>query len=138
LRAHDPVAERLAQSTRGAAGWDAPRRQAPASPRGDSELAHGGTRVARLQRERMLRAMAEVVSARELVRPTAPPAVRTPSAGARELLDGLGMRATQRTLQVLSVIAAHPGANSRRIGLAAGALNEGQLSKLLARWRGTA
>ncbi len=43
------------------------------------------------------------------------------------------MRLTYRTLMVLSVIAAEPGASNRRVGEAAGAHDQGQISKLLAR-----
>ena len=43
------------------------------------------------------------------------------------------MRLTYRTLMVLSVIAAEPGASNRRVGEGAGTHDQGQISKLLAR-----
>jgi AcrR family transcriptional regulator len=50
-----------------------------------------------------------------------------------DLLEGLDMRLTYRTLMVLSVIAAEPGASNRRVGEGAGTHDQGQISKLLAR-----
>jgi len=44
-----------------------------------------------------------------------------------------GMRLTYRTMLVLSVIAANPGASNRQIGDIAGVGDQGQMSKLLAR-----
>jgi AcrR family transcriptional regulator/DNA-binding MarR family transcriptional regulator len=48
-------------------------------------------------------------------------------------LDGLGMRLTYRTLQVLSAIAADPGASNRQVADTAGVHDQGQISKLLNR-----
>jgi AcrR family transcriptional regulator len=48
-------------------------------------------------------------------------------------LEGLDMRLTYRTLMVLSVIAAEPGASNRRVGEGAGIHDQGQISKLLGR-----
>jgi AcrR family transcriptional regulator len=48
-------------------------------------------------------------------------------------LAGIGMRLTYRTLRVLAVIAAHPGASNRQIAGRAGVADQGQISKLLAR-----
>ena len=48
-------------------------------------------------------------------------------------LHGLEMRLTYRTLRVLSAIAAEPGVSNRRVADAAGVLDQGQISKLLAR-----
>lgn len=48
-------------------------------------------------------------------------------------LEGLDMRLTYRTLSVLSVIAADPGASNRRVGESAGIHDQGQISKLLGR-----
>ncbi len=65
-----------------------------------------------------------------------------PSPGARngsrggappDPLEGLDMRLTYRTLMVLSVIAAEPGASNRRVGEGAGIHDQGQISKLLGR-----
>jgi AcrR family transcriptional regulator/DNA-binding MarR family transcriptional regulator len=49
------------------------------------------------------------------------------------LLNDLPMRITYRTMRVLSVIAAHPGASNRQIGDASGIADQGQVSKLLRR-----
>jgi AcrR family transcriptional regulator len=48
-------------------------------------------------------------------------------------LEGLDMRLTYRTLMVLSVIAAKPGASNRLVGEGAGIQDQGQISKLLGR-----
>jgi AcrR family transcriptional regulator len=55
------------------------------------------------------------------------------SAATSELFQELPMRLTYRTLRVLSAIAEQPGASNRMIGDAAGASDQGQISKLLAR-----
>lgn len=66
-----------------------------------------------------------------------PVSVRGASGGARaaprDPLEGLEMRLTYRTLMVLSVIAAEPGASNRGVGEAAGIHDQGQISKLLGR-----
>jgi AcrR family transcriptional regulator len=59
------------------------------------------------------------------------PAWREPSSV--DPLDGLGMRLTYRTLQVLSAIASDPGASNRQIADVAGVHDQGQISKLLTR-----
>lgn len=43
------------------------------------------------------------------------------------------MRLTYRTLLVLRTIASNPGANNRRVASLAGIVDQGQISKLLAR-----
>jgi AcrR family transcriptional regulator len=48
-------------------------------------------------------------------------------------LDGLNMRLTYRTVQVLMVIAQHPGASNREVAEGSGIADQGQISKLLAR-----
>ncbi len=48
-------------------------------------------------------------------------------------LAGLKMRLTYRTVRVLSVIAAQPGANNREVAERSGIVDQGQISKLLAR-----
>lgn len=48
-------------------------------------------------------------------------------------LNGLPMRITYRTMRVLSVIAAQPGASNRQVGEAAEMTDQGQTSKLLQR-----
>jgi AcrR family transcriptional regulator len=70
-------------------------------------------------------------AARELQRPTAPPAdIRR---AVKDPLEGLRMRLTYRTLCVLSAIAAQPEASNRQVANAAGIQDQGQISKLLAR-----
>jgi AcrR family transcriptional regulator len=51
----------------------------------------------------------------------------------RDPLDGLNMRLTYRTVRVLVVIAAHPGASNREIAEGSGIVDQGQVSKLLSR-----
>lgn len=46
---------------------------------------------------------------------------------------GAGMRLTYRTMCVLGAIAEHPGCSNRQVGQLAGAEDQGQVSKLLAR-----
>jgi len=48
-------------------------------------------------------------------------------------LDGLHMRLTYRTLRVLSVVGQRPGASNRQIATLSGIVDQGQISKLLAR-----
>src|SRR5271165_3743945 len=48
-------------------------------------------------------------------------------------LEGLNMRLTYRTVRVLTVIAAQPGASNREIAERSGIVDQGQISKLLAR-----
>jgi AcrR family transcriptional regulator/DNA-binding MarR family transcriptional regulator len=48
-------------------------------------------------------------------------------------MAGLTMRLTYRTVQVLIVIAEHPGASNRQIAECSGVNDQGQISKLLAR-----
>ena len=43
------------------------------------------------------------------------------------------MRLTYRTVQVLMVIAQHPGASNREVAESSGIADQGQISKLLAR-----
>jgi AcrR family transcriptional regulator len=77
---------------------------------------------------------------RELERPapdvsltSAPPRGVEIPAPANDLLDGLPMRVTYRTLRVLSAIAERPGASNRDVASAADVADQGQMSKLLAR-----
>jgi AcrR family transcriptional regulator len=53
--------------------------------------------------------------------------------GRRDPLDGLKMRLTYRTVRVLMVISAHPGASNREVAEASGIVDQGQISKLLSR-----
>ena len=58
----------------------------------------------------------------------------SPSSGpSGDLFHDLPMRLTYRTLRVLNAIAQKPGASNRLIGEMAGASDQGQISKLLAR-----
>ena len=50
-----------------------------------------------------------------------------------DLLSGLEMRLTYRTVRVLAVISERPGASNREIASAAGITDEGQISKLMSR-----
>jgi AcrR family transcriptional regulator len=89
--------------------------------------------------------LGRAAAARELARPApGSPRGRASSAASattrvrregssRDPLEGLEMRLTYRTLTVLSVIAADPGASNRRVGESAGVHDQGQISKLLAR-----
>lgn len=73
--------------------------------------------------------------ARKELTGTLPERERRPSQ-AREgasLLNDLPMRITYRTMRVLSVIAAQPGASNRQVGVAADINDQGQVSKLLRR-----
>ena len=78
---------------------------------------------------------------REMDRPAAKTAGASKRRGAAsssstpsgDLFHDLPMRLTYRTLRVLSAIVEQPGASNRMIGDAAGASDQGQISKLLAR-----
>jgi AcrR family transcriptional regulator len=70
-------------------------------------------------------------AAREAARPV--PRRRRVARHSRDPLRDLDMRLTYRTVQVLSAIAAHPGASNRRVADASGVQDQGQISKLLAR-----
>ncbi len=51
----------------------------------------------------------------------------------KDPLEGLNMRLTHRTVRVLMVIAERPGASNREIAERSGIIDQGQISKLLAR-----
>jgi AcrR family transcriptional regulator len=53
----------------------------------------------------------------------------------QDLLKGLNMRLTYRTMRVLAAIAAHPGGSNRVVARGAGVDDQGQISKLLMRLR---
>jgi AcrR family transcriptional regulator len=74
-----------------------------------------------------------IAARRELTQPVPPPSGRLPRPRTRELLDGLDMRLTYRTVRVLSAIAARPGASNREVAAGAGVFDQGQISKLLHR-----
>jgi AcrR family transcriptional regulator len=69
---------------------------------------------------------------REVERPV-PKRPDPPPRRAGDVLEGLDMRLTYRTLRVLSVIARHPGASNRQVANDAGVADQGQVSKLLSR-----
>jgi AcrR family transcriptional regulator len=74
---------------------------------------------------------------REVDRPGCPPLPqREPPhqpASAKESLEGLNMRVTYRSVRVLAVIAQYPGACNREVADRSGIIDQGQVSKLLAR-----
>lgn len=71
---------------------------------------------------------------RELrLRGTPAKAPARPQASETDPLAKLDMRLTYRTLHVLMVIAAHPGASNREIAEGAEVIDQGQISKLLSR-----
>ena len=75
-------------------------------------------------------------TAREELSRSAPETPALPHASVLRPLDGsedLNTRLTYRTMRVLSVIGARPGASNREIALDAGIADQGQISKLLAR-----
>jgi AcrR family transcriptional regulator/DNA-binding MarR family transcriptional regulator len=71
---------------------------------------------------------------RELERPV-PVAkiVRGSNRASEDLLKGLDMRLTYRTMRVLAAVAANPGGSNRVVANAAGIVDQGQISKLLMR-----
>jgi AcrR family transcriptional regulator len=74
------------------------------------------------------------VAAEELERPTPnTPSARDDAKRRLDVLEGIEMRITYRTLRVLATIAQHPGASNRQIADRAGVVDQGQISKLLAR-----
>jgi AcrR family transcriptional regulator len=75
-------------------------------------------------------------ASKELARPAPRPrkSARPPArSGSRDPLEGLDMRLTYRTVRVLVVIGAHPGASNREIAEGSGIADQGQISKLLTR-----
>jgi len=73
--------------------------------------------------------------ARPAPAPVKAPARRTPPAGEAEIdvLAGIPMRLTYRTMRVLEAIADEPGISNRGVGLRAEIADQGQISKLLSR-----
>lgn len=69
--------------------------------------------------------------------PDVPPARRPRRpASSKDPLEGLNIRLTYRTVQVLMVIAQHPGASNREIAKGSGIVDQGQISKLMNRLAG--
>jgi AcrR family transcriptional regulator len=76
------------------------------------------------------------VARRELRRPAPKLRTRTrPASGANpgSAIEDPGIRLTYRTVRVLTEIAEHPGASNREVAERAGIVDQGQISKLLAR-----
>jgi AcrR family transcriptional regulator len=76
------------------------------------------------------------VAHRELTRPAPPirPAAGSgPADAASPIEHGRGLRLTYRTARVLSAIGDYPGASNREVADRAGIVDQGQISKLLAR-----
>lgn len=77
------------------------------------------------------------VARRELVRPAPRPRSAQAGASGPESLGGYAStRLTYRTARVLSAIADYPGASNREVAERAGIVDQGQISKLLARLEG--
>ena len=74
-------------------------------------------------------------ASRELSRPgpAVPSTRRRRRAASGDVLDGLNMRLTYRTVRVLMVIRERPRASNREIAAVAGVADPGQMSKLLNR-----
>lgn len=73
------------------------------------------------------------VAHRELEKPAPAPSQNGGHARRPDPLEGLRMRITYRTIRVLMVIAANPGASNRQVAEDAGIHDQGQVSKLLMR-----
>jgi len=79
----------------------------------------------------------EGVARSELARPSAPPSRRPrPHRGREQRSSVSADRVTDRTASVLEVIANSPGISNRSLAQRAGNIDEGQISKLLARLSG--
>jgi AcrR family transcriptional regulator len=65
-----------------------------------------------------------------------PPRPRRGLRARQDPLKGLDMRLTYRTMRVLTAVADRPGLNNRRGARGAGVVDQGQISKLLARLEG--
>ncbi len=98
----------------------------------------GGPRMGELTNQLMsmivLPYLGAAAARRELERPLpAPTTRRSDSPLSSDPFKDAGMRLTYRTMRVLSTIAEHPGSSNKRVGVLAGAQDQGQVSKLLAR-----
>jgi AcrR family transcriptional regulator len=78
------------------------------------------------------------IARRELERPAPKLRTRTRSASAEPgaTVEDPGVRLTYRTVRVLTEIAEYPGASNREVAERAGIVDQGQISKLLARLQG--
>jgi AcrR family transcriptional regulator/DNA-binding MarR family transcriptional regulator len=81
--------------------------------------------------------MGASVAAKELRRPVPPPRPGAASVASipmgRPAFEGQGARLTYRTVRVLRAIAELPGASNREVAERAGIVDQGQISKILAR-----
>jgi AcrR family transcriptional regulator len=98
----------------------------------------GGPRMGELTNQLMsmivLPYLGAAAARRELQRPLpAPTTRRGDSPLSSDPFKDAGMRLTYRTMRVLSTIAEHPSSSNKRVGVLAGAQDQGQVSKLLAR-----
>jgi AcrR family transcriptional regulator len=77
--------------------------------------------------------LGQAAATKELKRPV--PKTRSPASPrpVSDPFEDLGMRLTYRTLRVLAAVAAQPGASNREVGEHAGIIDQGQMSRLLAR-----
>jgi AcrR family transcriptional regulator/DNA-binding MarR family transcriptional regulator len=73
------------------------------------------------------------VAARKELERSASSNGRKPKGRAANPLKNLEMRLTYRTVRVLMAIGSHPGVSNRRVGDESGIVDQGQISKLLAR-----
>ncbi len=73
------------------------------------------------------------VARRELTRPAPRPRIESTGALLEAGIRTVGTRLTYRTARVLSAIADYPGASNREVAERAGVVDQGQISKLLAR-----
>jgi AcrR family transcriptional regulator len=69
----------------------------------------------------------------ELSRPLPAPVAPRAQVTVPDLLEGVNMRLTYRTMSVLSAIAVQPGLSNRDVGIRSGITDQGQISKLLSR-----
>ncbi|HSZ12440.1 MAG TPA: TetR family transcriptional regulator [Solirubrobacteraceae bacterium] len=101
-----------------------------------SRVRHLGALANELMWMIVLPYLGPAAAARELL--PAPPKrnAAVPRPPARTPLEGLEMRMTHRTARVLATIAEEPGASNTRIAARVGIVDQGQISKLLARLAG--
>jgi AcrR family transcriptional regulator/DNA-binding MarR family transcriptional regulator len=105
---------------------------------GDARPAPLGGLLAPLMAVIVLPYLGAAAARREATRPDRAPrrGVAVTREGHGDPLAGLNMRLTYRTLRALAAIAAHPTASNREVAEGAGIVDQGQVSKLLARLEG--
>jgi DNA-binding MarR family transcriptional regulator len=77
--------------------------------------------------------LGEAAALRELARPAPVALIPANRKSSADSLEGLDMRLTYRTIQVLAVIATESGLSNNAISRRAGVTDQGQISRLLAR-----